>query len=146
MLSLLLPVRDAQGILDRQVHEILELMAENEHLFELLIIDDGSTDATIEVAYELCQRYPQVRCLRHSVPLGREKAVLTGLKHCHGKVVMLVEEGRRFSVLRRLERRKDRPTDMPPARPKYLNRLKSILFGHGASTAPEPKTDVPLGV
>jgi 5-methyltetrahydrofolate--homocysteine methyltransferase len=36
----------------------------------LIVIDDGSTDATIEVADELTARYPQVIVLRHARPLS----------------------------------------------------------------------------
>ena len=63
-LSVLLPVQNVQSSLSRSVHEILDVMAELTNRFELVIIDEGSTDGTWDVAREITQLYPQVRLLR----------------------------------------------------------------------------------
>ena len=52
-LSVLLPVKDAQATLIDSVHEILDVVTDSRDPFEVIIIDDGSTDATCEVAHEL---------------------------------------------------------------------------------------------
>jgi glycosyltransferase involved in cell wall biosynthesis len=52
-------------------------------------VDDGSQDATIEVADELAARYPQLTVLRHSAPKGRLAAIATGLGQSSGEVVLL---------------------------------------------------------
>jgi glycosyltransferase involved in cell wall biosynthesis len=64
-LSVLLLVHNVQSSLSRSVHEILDVMAELTCHFELVIIDESSTDGTWDVARELAQLYPQVRLLRH---------------------------------------------------------------------------------
>src|SRR5204862_1836016 len=51
--------------LRKSVHEILELASELTSKFGVLIIDDGSNDATYEVAEELAAHYPQVSVRRH---------------------------------------------------------------------------------
>jgi glycosyltransferase involved in cell wall biosynthesis len=66
-LSVLLPVRNVQSSLSASVHEILDVVAELTGRFELVIIDEGSTDGTWDVARELAQLYPQVRLLRDHV-------------------------------------------------------------------------------
>lgn len=67
-LTLLLPVRNAQASLSRDVARILEIAADLSPCFELLILDRGSTDATEEVADELARSYPQVRTARCLLP------------------------------------------------------------------------------
>jgi hypothetical protein len=109
-LTVLLPVQDAQATLAETVEEVLDAAAELTDRFELLIIDDGSADATSEIAHELTRHYPQVRAIRHSKPLGREAAVRTGLAQSRGEVVFIrAKEG---GAIQRLS---------PPSRPAQPN-------------------------
>ncbi len=47
--------------------------------FEILIINDGSTDGTREAADQLAQKHPQVRAIHHEVNRGYGGAVKTGI-------------------------------------------------------------------
>jgi hypothetical protein len=64
-LTVVLPVHNGETRLRTSVHELLELASELTSKFGVLIIDDGSNDATYEVAEELAARYPQVTVRRH---------------------------------------------------------------------------------
>ena len=127
-LSVLLPVKDAQATLDQSVHEILDVAADSGEPFELLIIDDGSTDATSEVAHELTRHYPQVRFVRHAAPLGQEAAIRTGLTRSRGRTVVLRDDQRGFSILQQRAEQPSSPPAGPPA-PNYLRRLKEFVLG-----------------
>ena len=48
--------------------------------FEILLINDGSTDGTYEVAEELATKYPEVKAVHHEVNKGYGGAVWTGIK------------------------------------------------------------------
>jgi glycosyltransferase involved in cell wall biosynthesis len=88
-LSVLLPVRDAQSTLAATVLEILDILPELTPRFELIVIDDGSKDATFEVADDLEALYPQIRVVRHAKPLGHSAAIRTGLRLSSGEVIFL---------------------------------------------------------
>jgi glycosyltransferase involved in cell wall biosynthesis len=120
-LTVLLPVQDAQSTLASTVTEVLETAADLTDRFELLIIDDGSRDATSEVAHELSRCYPQVRSVRHSRPLGQEAAVRTGLAQSRGEVVLL--RGKERGILEHIHR------PGRPARPNYLGRIRQFALG-----------------
>jgi cellulose synthase/poly-beta-1,6-N-acetylglucosamine synthase-like glycosyltransferase len=64
-LTIVLPVYNGEARLRKCVGDILELASELTPRFDVLIIDDGSNDATFEVAEELSALYPQVSVLRH---------------------------------------------------------------------------------
>ncbi len=92
-LTVLLPVHNDQSTLNATVAEVLEIAPELTDLFELVIVDDGSSDATSEIAHELTSRYPQVRAVYHSQRMGWDSAVRTGLQQSSGEIVLLREEG-----------------------------------------------------
>ncbi len=91
-LTVLLPVHNAESTLARTVHEVLEVVSELTSRIELVIVDDGSKDATSEVADDLIRHYPQVRTARHGERLGRDAAIRTGLKQSQGEIILLREE------------------------------------------------------
>ena len=116
-LTVLMPVRDAQSTLAATVTQVLDMASDLNERFELLIIDDGSLDATSEVASELSRRYPQVRTLRHATPLGDEAALRAGLAQSRGDVVF-VHGGQRPKF--------ERITwASQPTRPNYLGRTRT---------------------
>lgn len=88
-LSLLFPVCNAQRALESQVERVLDILPELSERFDVVIIDDGSTDDTHEVAADLARRYPQVEVIRHRVTRGLDEAIATGRKHSTGDVVLV---------------------------------------------------------
>ena len=91
-LSVLLPVENAQATLAKQVRRLLDVLPELTSDLELLVIDDGSTDATIEVADELATQYPQVRVLRNSTTAGRTRAIQAGIRNSRGEFLLLIDD------------------------------------------------------
>ncbi len=88
-LSVLLPVYNAQQRLARGINEILDALPVWAERFELIIVDDGSTDDTADVALELAARFPQIRVVRHPVRLGLSEAVQTGLDEADAEVILV---------------------------------------------------------
>jgi glycosyltransferase involved in cell wall biosynthesis len=91
-LSALLPVRNAEATLVETILEWLEVLPELTSRFELVIVDDCSSDATIEIADELGGAYPQLVVVRHAHPQGRSAAIATGLRRARGEVIFLADE------------------------------------------------------
>lgn len=88
-LSVLLPVRNAQASLSVLVHDLVEVMPELTRNWELLVLDDGSTDATVEVADELSALYPQVEVVAYGQPLGWPEVIRIGLARTSGEFLFL---------------------------------------------------------
>jgi len=88
-LTVLLPVHNAQATLWETIHEILEVLPELTRRFDILIVDDGSTDATGEIAAELSRDYPQIRVVYHGRQAGRDTVIRQALNGMCGEVVLL---------------------------------------------------------
>ena len=151
-LSVLLPVRNVQSTLAASVVEILEVLPELAAHFELVIIDDGSTDATIELADELAAQYPQVRVVSHGEPLGQAAALQSGLQCSSGEIVFLQDAERGLDVdqidkLRRAVAARDQTISRPS---RLASRLDAGVARRGtddlAPLAPSPRTDSPQSV
>lgn len=63
----------------RDVHRGLAAFGDRE--FEILFVDDGSTDRTVEIARDLEKEIPQLRVIRHGQNLGPGSAILTGIRN-----------------------------------------------------------------
>jgi glycosyltransferase involved in cell wall biosynthesis len=84
-LSLILPVRNTQATLAADVARILEIVPELTRHFEIVIMDTGSTDQTLEVAEELAMQYPQIRLCSAA---GAVSAIHQGIRHTRGELVL----------------------------------------------------------
>ncbi|MGD9720683.1 MAG: glycosyltransferase family 2 protein [Pirellulales bacterium] len=87
--TVLLPIYNSQQSLVRAVANILETLPEWNERFELILIDDGSTDDTPEIALDLAAHFPQVRLLRHPLRLGLGEAIQTGLDESTAQYVLV---------------------------------------------------------
>jgi glycosyltransferase involved in cell wall biosynthesis len=92
-LSVVLPVRDGQQRIATEVPRVLEALTDiTSREVEIVVVDDGSQDATAEILDDLRRTYPQVRVARHRRPLGMEAAGQTGLERATGELVFIQEE------------------------------------------------------
>lgn len=59
--------------------------------YEIILVNDGSPDNSLEIAVALVDRDPHVRVVDLSRNFGHHKAMMTGLEHARGKQVFLID-------------------------------------------------------
>src|SRR5262245_48909112 len=78
-LSIVLPSRNEEAHLEGTISSWTRYMDTLQRDYEILLVDDGSTDQTASLAESLAARFPRLRLLRHATPCGFGAALRTGL-------------------------------------------------------------------
>ncbi len=79
-LSVFFPAYNDSGTIASLVISALQAARELTPDFEIIIVNDGSADATAEIADELARTYPQVRVVHHSRNRGYGGALRSGFE------------------------------------------------------------------
>ncbi|MFL5345740.1 MAG: glycosyltransferase family 2 protein [Hyalangium sp.] len=78
-ISLFFPAWNEEDYVERAVTRALDVLPQLTDDFEIIVVNDASTDRTREIAEELAARIPQLRVITHEVNLKLGGAMRTGL-------------------------------------------------------------------
>jgi glycosyltransferase involved in cell wall biosynthesis len=87
-LSVVVPAFNEEANLERAVRSLLDELEGRSHPYEIVIVDDGSTDRTGEVASGLADRHPAVSALQQENQ-GIGGAFRSGLLASRGEYILL---------------------------------------------------------
>lgn len=92
-LSIVIPAHNEAGNIGALVMEIADVMprALNAPTYEILVIDDGSTDATLSEAKAAMDKAPVLRVLRHANRAGKSAALKTGFDAARGRWIAMLD-------------------------------------------------------
>ncbi len=90
-LSIILPCLNEGSHLEQTLHTIVEQLSFLNGDFELLVIDDGSTDHTWQVIDEFDPAPGRIRGFKLSRRFGKELAMTAGLEHAHGQAIVVMD-------------------------------------------------------
>ncbi len=90
-LSVVLPCFNEEDCVEALTEEIRAAVAPLGRTFEILYVDDASTDGTGAVLARLAAADPRVRVVRHTVNAGESAATATGFAHARGDVVVTMD-------------------------------------------------------
>lgn len=91
MLSVVLPVYNEQDVLPLLVARLRPVLEAVGGGYEVLFVDDGSTDATKAVLTEICAAWPAARALRLARNSGHQVALTAGLDAAAGDWVVTMD-------------------------------------------------------
>ena len=89
LISIVVPVKDEENGIRPFVERVSEVLGQvSKGEWEILFVDDGSTDETIAAIAAAHYREPRVRALSLSRNFGKEAAISAGLEHARGQAVV----------------------------------------------------------
>jgi len=89
-IAVVVPVKnEAENIfpLVEEIHAALEGKVE----FEIIYVDDGSTDATPQRLADAQQRFPRLHSLRHRFSCGQSQAIATAVKAARAPLIAMLD-------------------------------------------------------
>lgn len=90
--SILVPVKNEDASLAQLVDEVEKAFSTiPERTFELIFVDDGSTDSSWTVMRELCVRHSWVRALRLRRNFGKAAALAAAVSAAEGSIVVTMD-------------------------------------------------------
>ena len=89
-LSVVIPARDEEGSIEQTVAEVAGALTAAQIPFEIVIVDDGSTDQTAVCVRRAMEHYAGVRLVNNAGPHGFGLAVRAGLAQAAGDAVAVM--------------------------------------------------------
>jgi hypothetical protein len=86
--------------------------------FELVIVDDGSTDGSAELISELVRTRPSIRSICHKQTLGRAESLLRATNEMTGEIAVLLDPEKGFN-----------PMDLPRLLRPIAEDVADVAFG-----------------
>ena len=89
--SVVSPFYNEAGIIEHAVTTMLQKMKELDTSWELIVVNDGSTDDSRDIVAKLCDTSPRLRLVSYATNRGRGYALRQGIAQARGDIIVTTE-------------------------------------------------------
>ena len=90
-ISIIIPAYNEESRLPKYLDSILEYFANEDATYEILVVDDGSTDSTKSVVVRYTEQNPNIKLINLLKNCGKGYAVKTGMLKANGKLRLFTD-------------------------------------------------------
>ena len=87
----MIPTLDETGNIDIVLSELTAALSETQYEYEIVVVDDGSTDGTVEQVREWTKRDPRIRLISRAGERGLAGAVLYGWSQSRANLLGVID-------------------------------------------------------
>ncbi len=91
-ISLVIPVHNEEEVLEELYHRLTSSLDKIGKPFEIILINDGSTDKSAQLLQQLHERRPeQIRVIEFNGNFGQHMAIMAGFERVRGQIVITMD-------------------------------------------------------
>src|SRR5437899_1133590 len=91
LLSVIVPVYNEEPLIRESVKRLTTAAQKAASRYEILFIDDGSTDHTLQILKEERQKNSNIHIISFSRNFGHQMAITAGMDHVKGDVIVTID-------------------------------------------------------
>lgn len=91
LISIIVPMYFEEKVVNECYKRLTSIASENNLHYELIFVNDGSTDRTFELLEEICQKDFHVKVISFSRNFGHQIAVTAGIDKSRGDAVVIID-------------------------------------------------------
>ncbi len=89
--SIVVPLYNEEQVIHETYKRLKKVMDSTEEPYEIIFVNDGSRDKTLEMAKEICSHDSFIKLLSFSRNFGHQLAITAGMDHSIGKAVIVID-------------------------------------------------------
>lgn len=126
--SVVIACYNEEPVLVDNVREIMDVLDGTKYLYEIILVDDGSSDSTVALIKDLASDHHCIKYLVHPTNMGRGRAVSDGIRKASGPIVGYIDIDLQTPAhyLPRLIREVERGADVAIAKRLYKLSLAAL--------------------
>ena len=97
-LSVFFPCYNEEKNIGKLLKEATQFLPIIAHDYEIIVIDDGSRDATLEIAQKFSQKNPKIKVIRHKKNKGYGAALRTGFENSEKEYIFFTDGDNQFDI------------------------------------------------
>jgi glycosyltransferase involved in cell wall biosynthesis len=97
-IAIIVPAFNERENLVPLMQEIDSVVDKDKRNYEVILVDDGSDDGTLEEGNRLKERYKYLKVYSHRSNLGKTEAILTGFRHSKSPILVIMDADGQFDA------------------------------------------------
>lgn len=89
--SVVVPLYNEELVIDAMIERLVGVLEGMDCSFEVVLVNDGSRDRTLELARVICEKDPRVKLISLSRNFGHQFAITAGMDRSAGRAVVVID-------------------------------------------------------
>lgn len=89
--SVVVPLYNEEPVINECCKRLKSVMDSTGEPYEIILVNDGSRDKTLEIAREICKKDKNIKLVSFSRNFGHQAAITAGMKYSSGRAIVFID-------------------------------------------------------